>query len=231
MDAAAHALGDEHRPATPVVAESEDATSHRVDALFEDDDGAPVCESVPAEVSTHSPAAENDSAESPARRGPGTAAERVSPPSRADALVAMAETVLVHGPAARDGGDRYQAVVVVDAAVLSNDGSGRCELEDGAAVAPETARRISCDSSIVAMALAGGGEPLNVGRSTQSIPRAIRRALRVRDGGCRFPGCTQRRFVDGHHIVHWARGGETSLQNLVLLCRFHHRAVHEGGFG
>jgi len=70
-----------------------------------------------------------------------------------------------------------------------------------------------------------------VGRSTQAIPRAIRRALRVRDGGCRFPGCTQRRFVDGHHIVHWSKGGETSLANLVLLCRAHHRAVHEGGFG
>jgi len=81
------------------------------------------------------------------------------------------------------------------------------------------------------MSLGDGGEPLNVGRATPTIPRHIRRALRKRDGGCRFPGCGQRRFVDGHHIVHWAKGGETSLANLCNLCKLHHRAVHEGGFG
>jgi hypothetical protein len=74
------------------------------------------------------------------------------------------------------------------------------------------------------------GEPLNVGRKTRSIPPAIMRALHRRDGGCRFPGCTCTQFVDGHHIHHWADGGETKLSNLVLLCRFHHRLVHEGGF-
>ncbi|MDP9020155.1 MAG: HNH endonuclease [Actinomycetota bacterium] len=74
------------------------------------------------------------------------------------------------------------------------------------------------------------GTPLDVGRKTRSIPPAIRRALQVRDRGCRFPGCTNRRFVDGHHIRHWAAGGETSLANLTLLCRRHHRAVHEGGY-
>jgi hypothetical protein len=74
------------------------------------------------------------------------------------------------------------------------------------------------------------GEPLNVGRKTRSIPTALHRALRARDRGCRFPGCTHQRFVDGHHIVHWADGGETSLGNLVSLCRRHHRLVHEGGY-
>ena len=59
----------------------------------------------------------------------------------------------------------------------------------------------------------------------------MRRALTARDGGCRFPGCTHTKSVDGHHIQHWANGGETSLENLVLLCRHHHRLVHEGGFG
>jgi HNH endonuclease len=74
------------------------------------------------------------------------------------------------------------------------------------------------------------GEPLNVGRKTRTIPPAIRRALFARDKeGCRFPGCTNRHYVDGHHIKHWANGGETRLSNLVLLCRFHHRLVHEGG--
>jgi hypothetical protein len=70
-----------------------------------------------------------------------------------------------------------------------------------------------------------------VGRKTRSIPPAIRRALKRRDGGCRFPGCTATRFVDAHHVHHWADGGETKMDNLVLLCRRHHRLVHEGGFG
>ncbi|HEY4444982.1 MAG TPA: HNH endonuclease, partial [Steroidobacteraceae bacterium] len=63
---------------------------------------------------------------------------------------------------------------------------------------------------------------------TRSIPPAIRRALHTRDGGCRFPGCTHQRYVDAHHIEHWADGGETKLSNLVTLCRLHHRVVHEG---
>ena len=74
------------------------------------------------------------------------------------------------------------------------------------------------------------GEPLDVGRKTRSIPPALRRALRSRDRGCRFPGCTHTRFVDGHHIHHWADGGETRMDNLVLLCRRHHVAVHEEGY-
>jgi hypothetical protein len=72
------------------------------------------------------------------------------------------------------------------------------------------------------------GEPLNVGRRTRSIPPAIRRALNARDKGCRFPGCTHKRYVDAHHIDHWAHGGETKPGNLVTLCRAHHRLVHEG---
>lgn len=74
------------------------------------------------------------------------------------------------------------------------------------------------------------GEPLSVGRKTRTVPAATRRALRSRDRGCRFPGCEHRRFVDAHHIEHWARGGETALENLVELCRHHHRLVHEGDF-
>ena len=71
-------------------------------------------------------------------------------------------------------------------------------------------------------------QPLDVGRKTRSIAPAIRRALRSRDRCCRFPGCTHTQYLDGHHIRHWANGGETKLSNLVLLCRFHHRQVHEG---
>ncbi len=74
------------------------------------------------------------------------------------------------------------------------------------------------------------GDPLDIGRKTRAVSPAMQRALRSRDGGCRFPGCTHDRFVDAHHIRHWADGGETSFDNLALLCR-HHRLVHEGGFG
>ena len=97
-------------------------------------------------------------------------------------------------------------------------------------VTAETSRRIACDCSVVHITDDENGEPLSIGRLSRSIPPAMRRALRARDKGCRLPGCTHTRFVDGHHIEHWADGGETSLDNLVLLCRHHHHLVHEGGF-
>ena len=73
------------------------------------------------------------------------------------------------------------------------------------------------------------GAVLDVGRKTRTVPPRIRRALQARDRSCRFPGCTARR-CDAHHVEHWIDGGATSLDNLVLLCRRHHRSVHEGGF-
>jgi len=149
----------------------------------------------------------------------------------ADALAELAETALTaQAHAARSGGDRYQVVVHIDQHGLTGqDVAERSELEDGAPLATETVRRIACDASIVPL-IERAGRPVSVGRKTRSIPPAVRRALRSRDGGCCFPGCTQRRGVDAHHITHWAHGGETSLGNLVELCRHHHRLVHEGGF-
>jgi len=96
-------------------------------------------------------------------------------------------------------------------------------------MAVETARRFSCDASVVSIIEDEDGEPLSVGRKTRSIPPALRRALNSRDRGCRFPGCPNKHYVDGHHIKHWVDGGETRLSNLALLCRYHHRQVHEGG--
>ena len=95
-------------------------------------------------------------------------------------------------------------------------------------VSAETARRIACDAGKVRMTH-GSGQILSVGRKTRTVPPPIRRALEFRDQGCRFPGCTSK-HCDAHHIVHWADGGETKLSNLVLLCRRHHRLLHEGGF-
>jgi hypothetical protein len=96
-------------------------------------------------------------------------------------------------------------------------------------VSAETSERLSCDASLVVMRHAPDGSVLDVGRKTRTIPASLRRALIARDTRCQFPGCTARR-CDGHHIRHWADGGPTSLDNLALLCRRHHRAVHEEGF-
>ena len=94
----------------------------------------------------------------------------------------------------------------------------------------ETSQRLACDASLVQMRHDADGAVLDVGRKTRTIPPSIRRALAARDTNCRFPGCTSRR-CDAHHVQHWAEDGATNLDNLVLLCRRHHRAVHEGGFG
>jgi hypothetical protein len=148
---------------------------------------------------------------------------------RADALMVIVESFLAQGLAALKGGDRHQIVVHIDEATLKRREAGACEFEDGPSTAIETARRLACDASKVEITEDEHGDPLNVGRKTRTIPPALRRALRSRDQGCVFPGCTHKRYVDGHHIEHWADGGETKLSNLVSLCRFHHRAVHEGG--
>ena len=151
---------------------------------------------------------------------------------RADALERVAESFLAGGKGDRCGGDRYLVHIHTESDTLRVDGEGaESELEDKGRVSAETSRRMACDASLVHWHETSEGEPLSVGRKTRSIPPAIRRALQRRDGGCRFPGCTCSRFVDAHHITHWADGGETGMDNLVLLCRRHHRMVHEGGFG
>jgi hypothetical protein len=128
-------------------------------------------------------------------------------------------------------------VVHIDQAILSEQHAAAeqgkphwCELEDGPALALDTARRLACDATIVGIVESENGEPLNVGRKTRSIPAAIGRALKARDGGCRYPGCERTRFTEGHHVKHWTSGGETKLDNLITLCGFHHRLVHEGGY-
>lgn len=146
---------------------------------------------------------------------------------RADALVALAK-----GAVASEGGSAGtpEIVVHVDAATLaSEEVVERAELVDGPTLAPETVRRLGCDGAVVRI-VERDGRPLTVGRRTRTIPPALRRALRSRDEGCRFPGCTHRHFMHAHHIQHWARGGATTLENLVQLCSYHHRLVHEGGF-
>jgi hypothetical protein len=126
--------------------------------------------------------------------------------------------------------DRFQVIVHVDAeALMDGSETGQSVLGDGLRVPAETSRRIACDANRVIMKHDAHGDVRDAGRRTRTVPPAIRRALEHRDRGCRFPGCGAR-FCDAHHVVHWADGGRTRLDNLALLCRTHHRAVHEGGY-
>jgi len=153
---------------------------------------------------------------------------------RADALGRLAEVALAADLDAGTAGDRYQVVLHVDAPAATEDDDvvfdGALEVDDSAVhVSAETSRRLACDAAVVRMHHDSEGNVVDVGRKTRTIPPAIRRALSARDTRCQFPGCSARR-CDAHHIEHWVDGGATSLGNLVLLCRRHHRLVHEGGF-
>jgi hypothetical protein len=158
----------------------------------------------------------------------------VDPPTmeqqQADALALLAETALHHGIDPGAPGERYQVVVHVDAAVLADpDQAGQSVIEGGMRVPAGTSQRLACDASRVVMRHDAEGRLLEVGARTRTIPPALRRALHHRDRGCRFPGCGLP-FGQGHHLRHWAQGGPTTLLNLALLCRRHHRAVHEEGY-
>src|SRR6476661_9908030 len=155
-------------------------------------------------------------------------------PGRLDGLIAIAERTMAPTPqtdAAEAGkGLVHEVVIHLDQAVLGPDGAREAFLDDGTRVSAETFRRVSCDSAFVAVTTGADGRVLDVGRKTRAVPVAIRRALWSRDRGCRFPMCSNRRFVHAHHVEHWVHGGSTSLDNLVLLCSFHHRLLHRGGF-
>lgn len=142
---------------------------------------------------------------------------------QADALVAMARDYLAGGSdSSTSDPERYQVMIHVEQTALA-EGKGRSDLP------VESARRLTCDTETISVVEDEEGQPLSVGRKSRTIPKAIKRALWARDGCCRFPGCTNKRFVEAHHIQHWSQGGETSTDNLMLLCDRHHRLVHEGG--
>jgi hypothetical protein len=186
------------------------------------------------------------------------ASEREAAQRRADAIGLLAERAMGVGFGGRDGAEvervdggggnggggggantdsapisgtraeRYQVVLHVEAATLTEEGEpGRSELQDGVHVSAETSRRISCDAGVICVTHRTG-TPEGVGKA-EGLGKVERRALETRDRGCRFPGCGLR-FTDAHHVKHWADGGETSLGNCLLLCRHHHRLIHEGGW-
>ena len=120
--------------------------------------------------------------------------------------------------------DNYLVTIHVDETALAK-GEGR------AALPIESVKRHCCDGRAVVITETGDGEPLGIGRKSRLIPKSVERAVRARDNnGCVFPGCSNRRFLHCHHIEHWAHGGETGVDNLMLLCTKHHTLVHEGGF-
>ena len=184
-----------------------------------------------------------------AAREPASTPPRPSAETRA-ASAAASQPVAAAAPAGREtagGGASESATATPQVAAATSEASaGACEcapppadLDAGQAVIDqagglhlggEAARRLACDAALVALRHGAEGEVLDIGRRTRAVPTALRRALQDRDRSqCQFPGCNSRR-CDAHHVVHWADGGETRLQNLVLCCRFHHRAVHEEGF-
>jgi hypothetical protein len=183
----------------------------------------------PAQHSTAAPGVSGNDSDRPAQVSAGTRRKRFD---RADALVSIAQAVL--------RGDRSDCAPVEVVMTISRDALARdraIDVEtsldqvgvfaDGTCVSAETARRLACDCGVVEMVEDENGNPLSVGRRTRTLPAALRRALVRRDGHCRFPGCTNRMYLDGHHIEHWAQGGETSLDNTCLFCSRHHVFVHE----
>ena len=152
---------------------------------------------------------------------------REAPPTReefdarlADALVELCSARLADDADA----DRATVVVHVDGSVRSGN------LPNGALVAFETARRLACDARVQEIVETAGGDPVGIGRASRKVPGWLLRTLRERDGGCAFPGCGRMRWLHAHHIVHWADGGPTDADNLILLCGYHHRLVHERGW-
>jgi hypothetical protein len=159
---------------------------------------------------------------------------------RASALTHMAEHYLsgVRGDGAKESGnslgEKYQIFLHINANAASinckvND-SDHCSIDNKRFLTPRVAKRLACDASLTTVLEDDKGNVLNIGRRSRIVPRAMSHALRIRDGGCRYPSCTQTRHTDSHHIKHWADGGETKMDNLVTLCRFHHGLLHKGEY-
>ncbi|NJK31904.1 MAG: DUF222 domain-containing protein [Deltaproteobacteria bacterium] len=166
------------------------------------------------------------SAEAETPEGQNASAEALQT-ERADALVSVAQGYLQHEP--RTLGSGYELVVMTTKDQLEQGPGGVGGfLRDGTPVPLHIARMLACDCTRVDVEMSGSGEILDVGRARRTIPSAIGRALWLRDGGCRVPGCGRKRHLHAHHIEGWAEGGKTAASNLVLLCPIHHSLVHEG---
>jgi uncharacterized protein DUF222/HNH endonuclease len=144
---------------------------------------------------------------------------------RADALVAMASARI-----AADSDPDRSTVVIHARLDMAEHELGSCEVEGGPVIHPETVRRLLCNGRVQSVIEDDTGQPIRLGRISREPPDWMVRQLRYRDRECRFPGCGARRFTQAHHIVWWEQGGRTELDNLVLVCSFHHKLVHEYGW-
>lgn len=180
------------------------------------------------------------------------------PVAEAEAFMAMVAAATATGPTDSSGADRFEVVLhadldqlsamTLDAPVDARDETpsagpvtptddpaslrrGRCHLRDGPAIFPETLRRIACEARIRLLTHGPDGSPQDVGRRLRLVTAPLRRLVEERDQGrCRFPSCHRRRRLHAHHVQHWSQGGRTDLDNLILLCPFHHQLVHEHGY-
>ena len=149
----------------------------------------------------------------------------LAPARRADALVAMCSARIA------EDADPDRATVVIHAQLEGlENGTGGCEVEDGPVIHPETARRLLCNARVQTVLEDRDGNVAGLGRLSREPSAWMIRQVRYRDRECRFPGCGTRRFTEAHHIVWWRHGGRTDLDNLLLICSFHHRLVHEYGW-
>ncbi len=214
--------GDQAKPARAdalirMVMLADEALKHDSDSASQQPNTDPEPRQPNADSANRSPNADADAE----NREPNADAENRQPNADPDAEPRPR-------PRARTGADHAMIALHLQPEVLADGFS--TVLDDGSRVPAETFRRVACDCAITATLDDTDGTPLDAGRKTRSISPSLRRALDRRDQGCRFPGCHCTRFVDAHHVEHWAHGGETKLGNLVTLCPFHHRLVHEGGF-
>jgi Domain of unknown function (DUF222)/HNH endonuclease len=191
----------------------------RVDGELDPETGESLLTALRAVLDSDARSREGDDVRSPGQR-------------RADALGEICRGWLDSSERPVVAGERPHLTLTVSADALAA-GSGIGDLDHTGPVRAELARRLACDASVMRVVMGPRSEPLDVGRRTAVVPPAIRRAVVIRDRGCRFPGCDRpQTWTDAHHVRHWADGGMTSLENLLLLCRRHHRSVHRpGGFG
>ena len=160
---------------------------------------------------------------------PGEEEPVFAPARRADALVGICSGRIAadHDP------DRATVIVHAQAGTVVSDGGsemGGSEVERGPVIHPETVRRLLCNARVQTVIEDQTRNPIGLGRTTREPSPWMIRQIRYRDRECRFPGCGSRRFADSHHIRWWRDGGRTDPENLLLICSFHHRLVHELGW-